>query len=378
MPSAQVSVSIDPPAGEEISPELIDKIKARADEMAAKITEAIQNQREAAEVGGDEPPPADVVVGDVDQWQARQAELLAQIEDFRKAKAQLRAKFVTEAQATLAQEQIARWPALERALTRERSLPKGRLAGETTDLTKILDSMHLSDGRLESISPLIEAYEMSLDSALKSRDAYLVDANRNIDAAIAEQKPDRAVQIADRAADLRVAVRAVNHSSAVQIAQALGGDDGAAFELAALKAFYPNVYQTTRGQKMFAAADKISNLDPATRAALDDLEKSYEAELANLNQQIRGVIDREQPLESKRSIERLKRTMEGADAPPDPHGDITSERSEDPIRQAMAKRAELDDKYLNLASKVLTPEQAAGLPKPRTHKGPIVIQSGGH
>jgi hypothetical protein len=384
-PRADVSVSIDAPDGEDIPQDLIDKIQAKADEMAAKITEAMAQQREAGEAGGaaeaDQERPADMIVGNMEDVQARHAELLAKIEEFRKARAQLRAKFVIDAQATLAEEQAARWPALERALTRERSLPKGRLAGESTDLTKVLDSLKIDQGRLESIAPALEAYEMALDAALKARDAFLVHANCDIDVAIAEQKPDRAIQIAERVADLRVAVRSVNQNNALQIAQALGGDDGLAFDLAALKTFYPKLYQTTRGQKMFAAAESIDGLDVAQQAAIDDLSKAYESELANLNQQIRGVIDREQPLESVRSLQRLQRTMEGTDQAPDPHGDpdqgFAEARTQDPVRQAMARRGELDDKYLNLASKVLTAAQASGLPKPRTNKGPIVIRSGG-
>jgi hypothetical protein len=239
----------------------------------------------------------------------------------------------------------------------------------------VLAAMKLDESVLESLAPQLEAYEIELDTALRQRDGYLADANRHIDAAIAEQKMDRAVQIADRSSDLRVAVRNVNQSHALQIGEALGGERGEEFELAALKACYPRVYQSTRGQKMFAAAKQIEGLDEATRQSLHDLAQAYEAELANVNQQIRGVMEREEPLRERRNYERLKESLEGQarerHAP-----DFAAQREADPVRQAMSRRAELDARYLDLVSKVLPPAQAANLPKPRKNKGPIVISSG--
>jgi hypothetical protein len=158
-----------------------------------------------------------------------QAELKAKVDEFLKDKAKLRSQFVGDVQSDLADEQIQRWPALERALTRERSLPKGRISGESTDLVKLVAAQKLAESEMATLATSIEAYEVDLDGALKRRDAFLADANQGIDEAISSGDPDKAIAIAERAADLRVAVRKTNQQHAEQIALELGGEQGAAF-----------------------------------------------------------------------------------------------------------------------------------------------------
>jgi len=366
-----VQVSIDSPEGEEIPQDVLDKIKQRADEMAAKMMEQIQAQLNGA---GDAGPqkPGPVMVGRIEDMEARQAELAAKVEQFTKDKARLRSEFVTNAQANLGAEQVQRWPALERALTRERSLPRGRLAGESTDLVKVLASQKPGEAALESLASQVEAYEMALDAALKQRDAFIAQASQNIDQAIAEDKPERAVSIAERGSDLRVAVRTINQQYADVFAQALG-ERGEAFRTAALKAFYPQVYRQTRGQKAFAALDK-AGVDAAHANDLAALRSAYDAELLAINEHIRQTMDREQPKQAQRSMQQLKRTMRGQDGGGGPGAGMMQQ--EDPIREALEKRAELDDRYLKTIHGMLPPEMANSLPKPRTHKGPIVIRSG--
>ncbi len=378
-PQAQVQVSVDTPGGEEIPQDLIDKIQERANEVAKQVVEQFQAQQEAKAAGKPmpgAPKGAAVQMLDADNLEAHQAELQAKIEDFLKAKARLRAQFVTNAQANLAEPQVARWPALERALTRARSLPKGRIAGESTDLLKVLNESKPTESQLATLAPHIDAYELALDSALKQRDEFLADANQRIDQAIGEQKPDKAISIADRAADVRVAVRTVNLQAMEQFAQAMGNDGGSAFRAAALKAFYPSVYQQTRGQRAFAAIGKMDGMPADATAALADLRRTYDAELATANDHLRQTIDREQPKERMRGLEQLKRTMAGEDAA-DPHEPFAErEKPEDPIKDAMERRADLDDRYLKNVAALLPADKAAELPKPRTRKGPLIIRSG--
>ena len=378
-PQAQVQVSVDTPGGEEIPQDVIDKIQQRANEVAKQVVEQFQAQQEAKAAGKpmpDAPKGTAVQMLDADNLEAHQAELQAKIEDFLKAKARLRAEFVTNAQANLAEPQVVRWPALERALTRARSLPKGRIAGESTDLLKVLADSKPTESQFATLAPHTEAYELALDSALKQRDEFLADANQRIDQAIGEQKPDKAISIADRAADVRVAVRTVNVQAMEQFAQALGADGGPAFRAAALKAFYPSVYRQTRGQKAFAAIEKMDGVPADAAATLADLRRAYDSELVTANDHLRQTIDREQPKERMRGLENLKRTMQGENDvnPEEPFAE--RDRPEDPIKEAMERRADLDDRYLKNVAALLPADKAAELPKPRTRKGPLVIRSG--
>ena len=51
-------------------------------------------------------------------------------------------------------------------------------------------------------------------------------------------------------------------------------------------------------------------------------------------------------------------------------------KPEDPIKEAMERRADLDDRYLKNVAALLPADKAAELPKPRTRKGPLVIRGG--
>ena len=98
----------------------------------------------------------------------------------------------------------------------------------------------------------------------------------------------------------------------------------------------------------------------------------YRSELDATNTRIRRAIDRHQPGEARRSIEQIGVAMAGRLM------DLGNET--DPIREAFAKRRELDHGSVKNLYAMLTPEQVAQLPKiPARKNQPFVIEkwSGG-
>ena len=96
--------------------------------------------------------------------------------------------------------------------------------------------------------------------------------------------------------------------------------------------------------------------------------KKYEAELAAINEQLRTTMDRERAKAARRGIEHLKDRMEGTES--------KEIDREDPVRALIIRRAEMDDRYLNLVSPLVGAERAVALPKPRKNRDPIRIESG--
>ena len=366
-PEVKVEVTIDSPEGEEIPQKIIDKIRERADQVAARMVERLAAEDAAKHAGQPAAKPRFDIDSGYEALKAQHEEMMAQVEDFIQSKQRLRAQFVSEMLAVLAEVQSQRWPVFERAIYRERHLPEGELPGESIDLVKVIDEMKLRDEQLQSIGETLESYEITLDSALRQRDGYIATSEGKIDEAIVRRKPDAALTIVDRVSALRVAVRGVNQQHMTRIAAALGPELGETFRVTALKACYPNIYVTTRGRKMFAEVRKMSDLDEQTRRSILELETAYEAELANVNEQIRATTDREKPLEGREHIEALKNSMEGQ-----PWGN----GRQNPIRGMILKRAALDDRYLELVSQLLGEERAVTLPKPRKNREPIQIESG--
>ena len=235
---ASVSFSFQGADGEEIPEEVRKKLEEAAQKMAEKLKAQMEEQ---AAAGGD-PHAAMPMMGgamSVEQMQQRQEEMAAKVEEFRKEREELGRTFVTHVQSNLIPDQIDRWPALERTLLRQKSLPKGRLPGERIDLIKIVGAMELTEADRTKVASNLEAYEVSMDGALKRRDEFIATANSDVDKAMQANDPDKALAVIDRATDLRMAVRAVNQQFAQALAGMLPSEAAAALNARVLKASYP-------------------------------------------------------------------------------------------------------------------------------------------
>lgn len=362
-----VEVSFDSDA--EIPDEVRKQMEQHAQELAEKIKKQIEEQQAAGV------PPQEAQVGnaamDIEQFKQRQGEFAEAAKKFSKAKSELRQNFVVEAQTTLSPSQVERWPALERALLREKSLPKGRLSGERTNLFKVVKNTELGEGQMGSLTPTLDAYDIELDTALRQRNDIIEDVTPKIDQAIEKREYDRALAAMDRASAARVAVRTLNERFTDALAELLPADVAAKFRAAVLKASYPQVYRTTLADRTLDAALKLEGLSGESKEQLAGLQAAYRAEREEMDGRIRKTIDRYQPIEGRRAFEHMKAASEGGGATA-----IGALDEPDPISEAMTKRRELDERYINSVKGFLSPEQIEQLPKPPVRKQgqPIIIR----
>jgi hypothetical protein len=216
------------------------------------------------------------------------------------------------------------------------------------------------------------AYELQLHEALVARNTFVREAQEKIDTAIEEGRFPVALTTADRASRLRVAVRGVNEQFTDTVAGRLGAHTGEAFRAHVLRQSYPRVYRTTRGQQAFGGAQGLEGLDEEVRSAVGALETTYAAELEAANERLRQAIHRHQPREARQMIERIQAMME--DGEPMAIGD-----EDDPVRLAMRKRSQLDERYMKQLYAVLPPEQVQRMPKlpSEVRREPLIIRSRG-
>ena len=355
-----VSVAIQ--SSEDLPEEMRKKLEEQAQAIAEKIKAQLEEQRAQGEGEAGAAPLPLPGLDDVAKMEERQAEIEKAAKEFRKAKTQLRHEFVVETQSTLSQQQLERWPSLERALLRERSLPKGRLSGERTDLFKVMKPLNLDQAQTTAISPHLDSYDLELDAALRQRNAVVEEVTPKLDKAMSEQDFDRALAAIDRAIAARVAVRSVNERYIDAMAEALPGETADAFRNATLKMSYPQIYRATFADRIFEAAYKLEGLDQNTTSRLREIEEAYRVERAEHDVRIRKTIDKHQPQEPRRPFEHMKQMQEqGGHEEGRPMMHINQD---DPVREALGKRRELDDRYAKMVAAVLSPEQAAQLPKP--------------
>jgi hypothetical protein len=364
-PQTGVFIAVEGPEGVELPEEVRQKLAQKAQEMAERIRE----QLEQAEEEGN------MAIRDIDAPAAAEErqqyfdELRESSKKFERGKAALKQEFVNEVRSQLSSGQQELWPGLERALTRIKTLPDGRLDGERTNLLRIVDDLPLSDDQREAVGETLESYEVELHDALVARNAFLDEAQSKIDTAIEEGRFAGAISTADKASRRRVAVRGVNEQFAETIAGRLGPGTGKAFRDRVLLESYPRVYRTTRGQKTFQAAGRIEGLDDEVREAITELEAAYTAELEAANERLREAIHRHQPREARQMLESIRSMMEDGEP-------MSMSGEDDPVRVEMRRRSQLDERYMKQVYTLLTPEQLERLPKlpSQIKREPIIIQ----
>ena len=340
--------------------ELPDEVREKLEKVAQEMAERLRDRLEEADANGidlaDEFPAAEAF----EDRKARIEEMRKSMENFKRQKAILKQEFLTQVRGQLTAEQYGNWPGFERAFTRVKTLPNGRLDGERTDLLVVAGELNLTEEQREAVAGPLETYELALDEALRQRNDYVDDATTRVDKAIQDRDFDKALSIVDSATRRRVAVRSVNDRSVDAIAEKLPADHAAKFRSDALRRSYPRVYKRTDGQKSFKQARALPGLDEETLAGIAAIEEAYEAELAVLNERIRTTIRRYQPKETRQAIEHIAEMMSG-------EGDgairLGGHDDTDPIHTAFKTRRNLDERYMKQLHATLTPDQVAQLPK---------------
>lgn len=260
--------------------------------------------------------------------------------------------FLSQIRAILADEQLEQWPAFERRLRREKTLHKGRLAGESTNLFHVLRDIHLVEVVLNDILPVVEEYDLALDRALKARNDFAREIQADMILALQERDAQSSLTMLDRQIALSVALRDVNHRYIDLIAQALPPEDGERFRYNALQMAYPRVYRRTAVNRMFKAALELEDLSEEFRIRILEIESFYNTELEMLNDSLLQLLRDHDPDQARHRAESFAARMRGEQM----------ERQNDPTRDPFRKRNTLGDPYVRQMQDLLTEEQFASLP----------------
>lgn len=360
-----VFVTMDAADGE-IPDEVREQLQKQAEEMAARIQEQMENGESSFEVAD----PAEVERS-LAEHQAHMEELAEAARKFEIQKEALRKAFEADVQTELTPEQLERWPALERTLVRRKTLPQGQLTGESADLIAVLEGLGID---LDATTPIAEqalAYELALHDALVRRNAFVDEANEKVDEAMSNGDGQTALELVERGADYRMAVRDLNQRYAQTMEAVIGDERAADFADAARKALWSRVYRPTRAERAYEQARQLDDISEAKILQILELEQAFRAELDRVNAELVRTIDREEPLERVRSMERVADMMSGATPP----GNM--ELPKDPVREAFRERRRFERRHMKNLYDMLTPEQVAVLPKmPSENDQPFVFSFG--
>lgn len=268
----------------------------------------------------------------------------------------LRDQFLANVQTQLGPGQIERWPALERAIRREKELPQSELSGEGIDLVMVVQRIDLPGTVKDDIAPAIAAYENELDAALLSRTRRVEELQPSVRAAMQAMDFERGLQVMQQIMAARIEVRNAQDRGMESIAAAMPEEQATLFLQEAWEIAYPKVYGPNPTIAFIDAAKAIADLTPEQVEGIAAIERDYLTQLDVLNARLRELYRTEEPREPQRRFERILQRQRGET----PSRDLAGEPKS--IRDVRGDREELGRRTREAILALLTPEQTSSLP----------------
>ena len=279
--------------------------------------------------------------------------ILEPLDQWNKQRAVYRQEFLTNIQAQLSPDQIARWPHFQRTLRREKSLPKGEIMGESIDLFLVSRNMRMPYEIQESLDPILMEYEISLDIALENRDQRITSLQDQIKDAMSEMDFEKGLSAMDQIMSARVRVRQVQDEYIQRIADMLPSDVGEQFETTAMKKAYPKVYRPTPIEKLLESVREIPTLTEDQKNDLNEIETDFYIQLGGLEERLLQSYRINEPKEPRRKVQAMLDRRDG-------NRQIRQEPSE--MDKMAAERNDLVFETRKRILAVLSPEQIGSIP----------------
>lgn len=325
-------------AGEAVDEKMIAQLEQDQDDLRQAMSDGHQSYfaaREAFEQS--------------DEMRELTALNISIVQTFVNRKNELGLTLESELETTLVESQIEHLPELHRTLRREKTLRRGRLDGESVDLTNILRDERPgfdSDTR-NSVDELLSTYVVDLDSALVARQQYDNSVELDVYSSMRLSDYEKALQLLKRRLEYQKQVRNVNDQYIEALTSVMPEEDAGTFRHEALRDGYPRVYRPSRVTRVLDRARESEMLAEEMLAAIDSLEDGYESEsMPLLTRHLMLVREHESP----RELEFLERRVNGEM----PWGSRRGEDdSDDPMDEVEDERRELDNRYLDRLQSLL-------------------------
>lgn len=280
------------------------------------------------------------------------AVIMAPINSWLQEKARLKQRFIDNLQSILSEEQQQRWPRLERAMRRDKELPRGVLGGESIDLRQISRDAEVPPDVLLDAAFAVEQYEVLLDAGLLARSKQIERSQDPIKEALIASDYARGLGELELIVAKRVALRDLQEQSIASLAAAYGPQWGEVFRTRALAAMFPMVYRPSAMIPYFAAARDLPGLSADQISQLNALEVDFSK--AHQDWQTRFAALRRVEEPKKQTEETRRKMLQGTVNAVKPMGD--------PYRPMAEERDAADEKARLAIAAIIGPELAAQLP----------------
>lgn len=282
-------------------------------------------------------------------------------EEMRKATETMRAErkkldegMFTDVKSLLTPAQVEKWPTFERAVRREAGVRRGLMSGERVNLFEVVEGLKLSPAEQQPLDALMGEYDVELDRAITARNTAYEEAMTKVMEARGAGNTEEMQKFMDSGREASVRVKDVNKKFARQIGETLVAERRAEFEVAVKRASFPDVYRQTQAERGIAVAEQLEDLTESQRESLRTMKESFVRNLGTVNERLAKAQEEQ---ENTATIGTMMQRFGGGGQEPTE------------IATARTEKRELNETALEGLKKVLTPEQAAKLPKPDENRG---------
>lgn len=259
-------------------------------------------------------------------------------------------RFLEDMKLMLTEEQLERWPALERQRRRVRSLEQSFLSGEGVDVIELVNDMEFSPELMEGVTPVLARYELELDRALVERDKLYESGMDRAMELWQNQDFDTMQKLFDEAREAGAKVRDTHRRAARQVMSVLPPEKAAEFEKAFKEESFPQVYRRSFAVRAFETTSDMADITDEQRAQISELRSQLDRELSIMNDAMAEAIEKDE----------MERTVQGMMG--------MGRRGPDGDREARQAKRDFEMKMVDRLKAVLTEEQRALLPEPEQQR----------
>lgn len=295
-------------------------------------------------------------------------EMPAIMEAWTKKSEALEQKLFNDLQALLTEDQLAKWPVVERERRRHELLPTGRLSGESIDMIELVERLRTERKRgeepitlPEEIDQLLEQYAVEMDSALQTRQRLIEPLQQSFFQTMVNNRAE-GEKIWKEATEKRRVVRDVNRRYLATLKATLGEERGVRLEELFMEQAYPAAYAPTKAEKFINLALALDSLTSEQAGALTGFQQSLDARLEPIRRSIVKYTDEED--------EKLPPWLENVQVSGDGSRGVAltfagnmGGDEDNPLQKALRDRFRSSKEILDQAENVLTESQREAMPE---------------
>ncbi len=290
-------------------------------------------------------------VADTQDFTLFQKEMPKLAQEFRERSEAIEKTFMNDVKSALNDDQLSKWPKIERLRRREQFMRIGMVTGAAVDLTRVLDrakAMPEGGGDLQNV---VDRYEVDMDRHLVEMQRVQREAEEKMMKGEGNMfDMGRVQEMLKTFYEVGKDMRETNKTYARKMAMLMDETARSRFEDEVNLRAFPRVYKQGHVVKQMDAAEKLPDLGAGKKAEIATMKETYLREVAAANEKwAKAIEDRDDKGGGTFAV--MMQSMQGGG------GDLNKE-----VNAARQVRKELDAKLKDRLEGMLTDDQKAQLP----------------